>query len=178
MNLVSRIAFVSGKPKELNTNTSNRGFVVTRRPPPPSPRQMLIEAIADKEREFDTINSELGALRRALESYDRSISHAPHAPLRKAGPNPHKFVGMRTAEAVSYFLRESGGRASVHEIVSALAEGGASLGRYPLRTVKISVTSPSTRHIFRVDANDMVELISGEDAESISDSSCQPSAVA
>jgi hypothetical protein len=48
------------------------------------------------------------------------------------------------------YLRAAGGSASPRTIADGLIKAGNNLGKYPLRNVKITVTSPMTSGIFRV----------------------------
>jgi hypothetical protein len=48
------------------------------------------------------------------------------------------------------YLRAEGGSASPRDIADALVEEGHDLGKYPLRNVKITLTTPAMRPIFKV----------------------------
>jgi hypothetical protein len=48
------------------------------------------------------------------------------------------------------YLRSKGGSASPRSIADGLLKAGHKLGKYPLRNVKITVTSPMMKGIFRV----------------------------
>lgn len=69
-----------------------------------------------------------------------------------------QLVGVTPAVAPRYpmwslvrdYLRASGGSATPLEIAEALLKQGHKLGKYPLRNVKITVTSPMMKSLFRV----------------------------
>jgi hypothetical protein len=71
-----------------------------------------------------------------------------------------KYARMRVWQAVREYLR-SVGEASVTDILNELSSGGAALGKYPLRTVRIAITSPymkDTFHVQTVGNDDVVSL--------------------
>lgn len=72
-----------------------------------------------------------------------------------------QLVGVTPAVAPRYpmwslirdFLRTTGGSATPLEIAEGLLKQGHKLGKYPLRNVKITVTSPMMKSLFRVTEN-------------------------
>ena len=61
-----------------------------------------------------------------------------------------EYRGLRAWVAVRQYLKRVG-KASVNDIVDELTHGGADLGRYPLRTISITIGSPHMKKIFKVE---------------------------
>lgn len=121
-------------------------------------REALSRAILEKEKQLNDLSIELAALKDALASYEAVEKRARSAYVTEKGYDAHAYVGMKVSQAVRSYLERRGAAVYINEIVTALAQGGASLGRYPLRTVKIAVTSPSAAHMFHVRQDGYVEL--------------------
>jgi hypothetical protein len=80
------------------------------------------------------------------------------------GQQSKRFAGMSTGNAIRQYLVQKGKPATKHEIMEALAFGGAHMGKYPRRTIANGVAfAAAAGHLkieqdeFRGD-NDLVTL--------------------
>lgn len=113
------------------------------------------------ETEFDALRESLGMELEKTRQKLLQLERAYSALNPESDPKAVRYAKMRVWIAVREYLRTVGGKASVTDILDALARGGANLGRYPLRTIKIAVNSPYMRQTFRVDTvgnDDVVSL--------------------
>lgn len=113
------------------------------------------------ETDFNALREGLHAELEKAQQRLNQLKKAYDALTPPDGQGPGKYAGMRVWIAVREYLRAAGGKASVTEILDDLERGGAKLGKYPLRTIKIAVNSPYMRQIFKVEAlgdDDVVSL--------------------
>ncbi|HZU09024.1 MAG TPA: hypothetical protein VFA02_03920 [Pseudacidobacterium sp.] len=115
--------------------------------------QKLESLLSNLQEQIEATQAKLASLQKAYDAL------APDGSLRT------KYRGIRTWVAIREYLREVGS-ASLHDIVDALLAGGADLGKYPLRTVKISVSSPHMKKLFKAETvgnDEVVTLLERKD---------------
>lgn len=99
-------------------------------------------------------NNDLADLRQRvkeeLETARNRVAHLERAyeALEATGPS-NKYSNLSKWVAIRQYLKNVG-QATISDIADELQHGGADLGKYPLRTVSVSVNSAHVKNIFKV----------------------------
>jgi hypothetical protein len=120
---------------------------------------MVVAQDIDLESLRDATRHQLEKTRQQLAQLERAYA----ALNPESDPKAGRYARLRIWMAVREYLREVG-KASVTDILDALDRGGARLGKYPLRTVRIALNSPYMKNTFRIETvgNDDVVSLKGE----------------
>jgi hypothetical protein len=96
------------------------------------------------------VQSLLNSLKEQIEATKAKLASLEKAYFALAPESREaRFRDVRLWIAIRDYLKEVG-KSSVHDLVDALKAGGADLGKYPLRSVKLSVVSKHMQDIFEV----------------------------
>jgi len=102
--------------------------------------------------EESTLTTLRKEIKEQLEDAKRKVDSLTRAynALSPAEEQEGEYRGMSVWLAVRQFLKRVG-KSELNDIVDELTRGGCDLGKYPLRTVSISVGSKPLKNVFRVE---------------------------
>jgi hypothetical protein len=102
-------------------------------------------------------------IKKRMEKLQKELSNLQALMLQRAAPSSPHNPRMSQWVLIREYLQTVGGNDTPKNIADALVDAGHDLGKYPLRNVKICITSPFLKDIFKVSKDrageEMVTLV-------------------